>query len=651
MSHYEASPRPGAVRPTRSHATAPSAVGLGSLARCIPIALLVLAAVWGLAWQQHGSPTARDWLKYALFGAFVVAGVFVSGRAKRPSPPATLALGALGGTAILATISITYAPVPNLARDEALLTVFYAACFAVPALMLRSRADRTYAMAVVAAGSMALSVFAAVGLLMHSHAELLFYGGRLNYPITYPNGQAAAMLIGFWPALAIAARRASPVWLRSLALAGATSMLAGWLLSQSKGGALGLIASAAVVFALSQRRLRLFVPFVFALGLAAIGAVPLTAPIRATGSPVALRAAVHHSAAVLLWLTVAGAALGLVYALADRRMDVPDGARKALGRLVGIVVALALIGGPALYFVTHESPTTFVSRQWTAFKQPPASYDTTSHLLTLGSDRYDVWRVAFKEFGDHPIFGIGSRGFGPAYLQYGKSQETPARAHSMPLDTLAELGLLGFVVLLLVFAPPIATVARRAGGELTAVGTLGGIVYFLAHACVDWIWTIPAVGVLAMLLLAIGASAAPVEPRAFARRTTFAAAGAIALIALIAFVPPWLSARYAQRAARGGVGLDGDITWAKRLDPLSIDAYLAQARWSGTLEGALTPLRQAVELQPGSYATHYLYGIDLLKVGRLEEAHAELFRAWQLAPRDPYVNAALKLAPFARPER
>jgi hypothetical protein len=123
------------------------------------------------------------------------------------------------------------------------------------------------------------------------------------------------------------------------------------------------------------------------------------------------------------------------------------------------------------------------------------------------------------------------------------------------------------------------------------------------------------------------------------------------MLSLIAFVPSWLAANYAQRAAKGGVGLQGDIDWAKRLDPLAIEPYVAQARWSGNLENALVPLSQAVELQPRSVAARYLYGIDLLKVGRLAEAHDQLFIAWQLSPRDPYVNAALKLAPFSRPPR
>ncbi len=653
MSHYEASPRPGArlSRPRARSSASPSQLRASAVARCIPVALLALVAVAGLAWHDDGSPNARDWLKYAVLAGLVVAGAFLSGRATRPSPPALLALAALGGTAILVTISITYSAVPNLARDEALLTVFYALAFAVPALLLRTREDRTYAVGVIVAGAAGLAVCAFLALVMRSRPELLFYGGRLNFPITYPNGQAAAMLLGYWPALALAARRSGAVWLRALALGGATAVLCGWLLSQSKGGAIGLIVSAAVVFAITRRRLRLLLPFAITAILGAIGAVPLTAPIRTSTTP-ALRSAIHHGGTVALLLTVAGIAVGAAYAFADRRLDLSPAARTVSGRIALVGVVLALLGGPGYFFATVEGPGAFLANQWHAFKHQPTTERSGTHLLTLGSNRYDFWRVALKEFAGHPLVGIGSRGFGPAYLQEGRSQETPARAHSLPLDALSETGLLGFLVLALVFAPPIAAVARRARNELTAAGVLAACVYFLAHASVDWIWTIPAVGVIAMLLLSVAAAtAAPEEARSFTRRKTFVAAGAVLALALIAFVPPWLATNYAKRAARGGPGLDGDITWAKRLDPLSIEPYVAQARWSGTLEGALAPLAKAVEIQPRSVAARYLYGIDLLKVGRLPEAHEQLFRAWQLSPRDPYVNAALRLAPFARPPR
>ena len=649
MSQYEASPRAGAIA-ARGPVASATELRLAALARCIPIAIIVLAAVAGLAWHETGSPAARDWLQYAVLAAFVVVGAFLSGRAVRPTPPGLLALRALGGTAILVTISISYSPLPNLARDEALLTLLYATVFAVPALMLRTRQDRTYALGVVVVGSAGLAVCAALALVMREHPEALFYGGRLNFPISYPNGQAAAMLIGYWPALALASRRSTGVGLRALALAGATATLCGFLLTQSKGGAIGLIVSTVLVFAVTPRRLRLVVPFALTLLLGAIGAVPLTAPIRTSTTP-ALRAAIHHGGAVLLWLTIAAAAIGLVYAFLDRRIELEPDAHAVASRLALIATLLVLVGGPFMFFATIEGPGTFVSHQWNAFKLPATTERSGTHFLSLGSNRYDFWRVALKEFVHHPVVGVGSRGFGPAYLQYGKSAETPVRAHSFPLDSLSETGLLGFLVLILVFAPPIAAVARRARDDLTAVGAFGTAVYFVVHGCVDWIWTIPAVGVLVMLVLSVGAASAPGERVPIARRSSLIASAAVLVVGLIAFVPPWFSGRYTQRAARGGVGVPGDVSWAKRLDPLAVEPYVVQATYSRNLTEALVPLGKAVDLQPRNVAVRYLYGINLLKLHRLREAHEQLFVAHRLSPRDPFVANALKLAPYARPPR
>jgi O-antigen ligase/polysaccharide polymerase Wzy-like membrane protein/tetratricopeptide repeat protein len=646
VSQYEASSGPaGGAAPVPRRSVAPAAVrGVPALGRCVPVAIVVLVATAGLAWGTQGSPEARDWLGYALLAGLVVVGALLSGRAIRPSPPAALALAALGGTAILGTISIVYAPLPSLARDEALLAALYVAAFTAPALMLRTRENRRHAAAAIAAGSAGLALCAALALVWRSRPELLFYGGRLNFPITYPNAQAAAMLIGFWPALALAARREGNPWLRSLALAGATATLCGWLLSQSKGGAIGLLVSAAVIFAVSERRLRLCVPLSIAAALSAIGAVPLTAPIRADTTP-ALRAAADHSGAVLLWLTVAGAAAGLAYAFLDRRIEVSPQHRAVVSRAARLAVALALVGGFAGFFAAVEGPGAFVGHQWRAFKQPPVDESTDTHLLSLGSNRYDFWRVALGEFGDHPLVGTGSRGFGPAYLEHGKSNETPARAHSLPLDALSETGLLGFVLLCLVFAPPIAAVGRRARADLTSAGVLAGCAYFAVHASVDWIWTVPAVGVLAMLLLGVAAaSAQATAPRLLARRTSLFAAAAVLGLSLIAFVPPWLAGRYSERAARGAAGAESDIAWAKRLDPLAIEPYVVQAARAPSLEGAVASLKTAVELEPRSFAVHYLYGIKLLELGRVDAARRQLVEAQRLSPRDPYVASALRRA-------
>ena len=89
---------------------------------------------------------------------------------------------------------------------------------------------------------------------------LLYSAGRLDFPVTYWNGQAAMALIAFWPGIALAARQELHPAIRALALGGATAMLCLWVGTQSKGGGAALALSAIVVFAVSSRRLRLLVP-------------------------------------------------------------------------------------------------------------------------------------------------------------------------------------------------------------------------------------------------------------------------------------------------------------------------------------------------------------------------------------------------------
>ena len=128
---------------------------------------------------------------------------------------------------------------PSLARDEALLTAFYAAVFAVPMLTLRGPVERLAAVGLVVGGLAVLAVATAVKLRLADDPLSLYYGGRLDFPVSYANGQAALFLVGFWPAVILAARRTASVFLRVLALTAAIALLGGGVLSQSKGSAFG----------------------------------------------------------------------------------------------------------------------------------------------------------------------------------------------------------------------------------------------------------------------------------------------------------------------------------------------------------------------------------------------------------------------------
>jgi len=591
----------------------------GTSARVLPTAALA-AAAWALAWLATGSTASPDWLPYAFLAALLLAVVLASGTAVRPHRRELLAFGALVLLAGWEAISISWSAVPDLARDEALLTLFYGIALLVPLTTLRTAGDRLLASAAVAAAAGILAVAAGIVLRFGSNQSDHFYSGRLSFPISYPNAQAAVFLIGFWPAVVLAAQRGRGLFTRALALGAATAIASGWLTAQSKGGIIAIAASAALVFAFSPLRLRLLPPVLVAGGLTAAGYGPLTAPFR-THSPSDVRGA----GTAILVLTAIGAAVGLVYGLADRRIELRPRAVRSAGLAALALFIAALAAGIALFFgrVYHAG---WFGDQWRAFKHAPTSTGS-SHLLVLGSYRYDIWRVAVREFADHPLAGIGSRGFGPAYLQKRRSPDTPARAHSLWLDALSELGIVGLALLVCALVLQLVPiVARMRARDPAATAAFAGAAYWLIHASADWIWTVPACGLPFWLLVGAGGSGGDRRPAP--TRATVPAAVLAVVVAVVAFVPPWLSDRLNDR---------GQYRLAERLDPLSIDPYVTQ--------GTVKALQQAVHKEPRVAELRFDLGQAYLRVGQRRRGRAAFLQARRLDPRDPRIAEALKNLP------
>ena len=604
------------------------AFDVGLAARVLPTAALA-AAAWALAWIATGSIRASDWLPYAFLAGLLLAVALVSGAAARPRGLELAAVGALVALAAWEALSIAWSAVPPLARDEALLTLFYVAALLVPLLTLRTPADRLFACATVAAAAGALAVGTGIVLRFGSDQADHFYSGRLSFPISYPNATAAVFLIGFWPAVVLAAQRRGSLVLRALALAAAAAIASGWLTAQSKGGIVAIVVSAALVFGLSPLRLRLLPPVLVAAALTAAAYQPLTAPFR-SGSV----GDVEHAGTAILVLAGIGGVAGLVYALADRRLELGPRVVRTAGRTVLALFVAAVAVAVALFFarVYHHG---WFDDQWRAFKHVPQASGASSHLLQLGSYRYDIWRVALHEFGHHPLAGIGSRGFGPAYLQLRDSPDTPARAHSVELDALSELGMVGFVLLVCALSLPLVpVVTRMRARDPAATAAFAGCAYWLVHASADWIWTVPACGLPFFLLL--GAGGAGGERRELARRASLAGAVVAAAVAVIAFVPPWLSARLSAR---------DQIHWAKRLDPLSVDPYVEQAARARTPREAAAALEQAVRKEPRVVELRFDLALAYVRAREPQRARAELLQARRLDPREPRIQDALKSLP------
>src|SRR5919197_1498488 len=124
-----------------------------------------------------------------------------------------------------------------------------------------------------------VAVATAVHLLRAASPDVVYAVGRLDFPISYPNAQAAMFLVGFWPAVAVAARRELAGPLRALALGAAAGVAGGWLMAQSKGGGIGVIASTVVALSVSRRRLRLVPPLAIVSALVGASFLPPPQPV------------------------------------------------------------------------------------------------------------------------------------------------------------------------------------------------------------------------------------------------------------------------------------------------------------------------------------------------------------------------------------
>jgi O-antigen ligase len=120
-------------------------------------------------------------------------------------------------------------------------------------------------------------------------------------------------------------------------------------------------------------------------------------------------------------------------------------------------------------------------------------------LASVQSNRYAYWKVAVATFADHPLRGQGSGSFRAIWLRERDFRESIRDAHSLYLETAAELGLGGLLALALLIAG-CAVAAVRAGPALP--GAAAALAAFALHAGIDWDWEIPALTLVGLALAA-----------------------------------------------------------------------------------------------------------------------------------------------------
>jgi O-antigen ligase len=120
---------------------------------------------------------------------------------------------------------------------------------------------------------------------------------------------------------------------------------------------------------------------------------------------------------------------------------------------------------------------------------------------TLQSNRYAYWKVALRAFGQEPLIGVGAGGWAVWWLRYRPYDDGAQDAHSLELQTLAELGIVG-IALLAAFFGGVGMAARAAhrAAPALAAGPIAACVVWLAHSPLDWDWQMPAVTLIAIVL-------------------------------------------------------------------------------------------------------------------------------------------------------
>ena len=639
----------------------PRAVVRGSealAARLVAAGYLALLAACVFA----GGGSDDDSLLWVGGAALVVAlGVLTAGLAGALALPrlSGSALWCLGLATALVTwfgVSIAWSVEPDRSWSYFDRGVVYLALLGVGILaggLVRRAATVTAAELALVVG-LVLAVGLAVKIFpsLYPDSERI---ARLRAPVGYWNTLALLFAFGLPLALWLAGLAARRPGLRALAVVFAYLLGVGLALTFSRGGILAALAAVVVALVLGRDRVHRLVDLAVAgTGAALVSAWALGQPgLAADGLPLSVRAADGHwlaFALILGALAVAGLSVALSrLRLADR---LPRFSRRwAIGAAFLAAALLAVA-------VAASDPGARIDE----FRNPPA-VDVSqegSRLTSLSSNhRWTWWGEAWELFTDHPVLGVGAGSFGVAHKQVRTSDLHAAEPHNLPLQFLAETGLVGALLaggaVLAAAVAALGAFRRAQGPERSAIAALVCVpVAYAVQGLVDFEWdflaaTGPLMLVTGVLLTAGGQSAPPRRHRLWMFAPPLAAAAL-----LYSLAAPWLAERRVERAYEAVANGDAETAIeaaesARRLNPLSLDPLRVQVNarvLDGDIEGARQALIDAVELQPENPASWYELGVFETLARRPDAAVRPLERA---AALDPHGYASTLLADLRQP--
>ncbi len=413
---------------------------------------------------------------------------------------ARLAIGGLAGLTLWTIVSIAWAPLRDAAQADAQRAVLYLGVLIAGTAALRQRGLARAAEPALALGALIVvceGVSERVLPGVFTLSRDVGAGGRLSQPLTYWNAMGLFSAIGFVLLARLAGDHTRPPRLRVAATVAGPPVGLGLYLTLSRGGllaaaiGLGLLA----LLAPTREQAKALIVMLMAAVPAVVGALVLS-NVRTLQGSLGTREVDGVVVLCLLLVSMGAGAIATVACLRGEARAYALGLSDA--RIRGFAVAGCLVVALVTIGVFVAAATSRVSIDPT---QSPTA--TSARLGSTETIRGNFWRVATSAFVDHPIRGVGAGGFETEWGRRRTIIYYARDAHSLYLETLCELGIVGGLALMALLAG-VATCARRAyrRDPGLSAGWLAVASMWVVHAGLDWDWEMPAVSLLAFLVFA-----------------------------------------------------------------------------------------------------------------------------------------------------